>query len=195
MRPPPRIRLIRTYSEAWLLRHRATHAKHAVFGTHRHPYLRDTIRRLVAAAPGLEPSSLLDYGCGKGIFLRDMKQTGWFRFVSGYDPAVAAFAARPAQRYDLVLCLDVLDQTEDEFVAAVIEDVAQFAARYALFDVVTKQTPALAHLDLRSPESWQQLIAAHMRVVETMIRIATAEELAAGACPERAIIVAAPNPD
>ncbi|MGA9866358.1 MAG: hypothetical protein WBQ75_07925, partial [Acetobacteraceae bacterium] len=60
------IRPIRTYSEAWLRRHRDTHAKHAVFGTHLHPYLMDTIRQVSATRPGDERPSLLDYGCGKG---------------------------------------------------------------------------------------------------------------------------------
>jgi SAM-dependent methyltransferase len=190
----PRFRPIRTYSEAWLDRHRATHATRAVFGTHRHPYLRDTIGGIAAAAgPGTEKPSLLDYGCGKGVFLQEMSRSGWFRYVRGYDPAVEIFKARPAQRYDIVLCLDVLDQIEDEFVTAVIEDVAQFAARYAVFDIITVQTPALAHLNPRSAATWQEIIAAHMRIDEATIRPATPQELAEGACPERVIVIAAPH--
>jgi 2-polyprenyl-3-methyl-5-hydroxy-6-metoxy-1,4-benzoquinol methylase len=188
-----RIRPIRTYSEAWLDRHRQTHATHAVFGTHRHPYLRDKIGALAEAAAGPERPSLLDYGCGKGVFLRQMTQSGLFRYVRGYDPAVDAFKARPTQLYDLVLCLDVLDQIEDEFVEATIQDVAQFAGRFAVFDVITIQTPALAHLNPRSAQTWQQIIGRHMRVGDTTIRPATAEELAQGACPERVIIVAEPR--
>jgi len=41
-----RIQPIRTYSDAWLDRHRQTHARVPVFGTHRHPYLLETTRPL-----------------------------------------------------------------------------------------------------------------------------------------------------
>lgn len=187
------IRPIRTYSEAWLHRHRDTHAKHAVFGTHLHPYLRDTIRRIAAIGLNDERPSLLDYGCGKGAFLREMTRSGLFRFVRGYDPAVDAFKMRPAQLYDVVLCLDVLDQLEAEYVEAVISDVAQFTARVAVFDVITRQTPALAHLNPRSAEVWGELIGRHMRLSATTIRTSPPEELAQGACPERVIIVAEPR--
>jgi len=192
MAAPPSFRPIRTYSESWLDRHRQTHARHAVFGTHRHPYLRDTIRRLAEAATAAERPSLLDYGCGKGVFLREMVQSRLFRYARGYDPAVDAYKSRPAQTYDLVLCLDVLDQVEDEFVEAVISDVEQFSARFAVFDVITVQTPALAHLNPRSAPTWQQIVSRHMRVADVTIYAASAAELAQGACPERVIIVAEP---
>lgn len=188
-----RFRPIRTYSDAWLQRHRETHARHAVFGTHRHPYLRKTIERLARATTGEERPSLLDYGCGKGVFLREMRQSGQFRHVMGYDPAVDAFRQRPAQVYDIVLCLDVLDQTEDEFVEPLIEDVAQFAGRFAVFDVITVQVPELAHLNPRSAETWGELIGRRMVIDEMIVRAATEQELREGACPERVIVVGSPS--
>lgn len=187
------IRPIETSSESWLDRHRATHARHPEFGTHRHPYLPAFIESLVQRLSGLEKPSLLDYGCGKGVFLQEMARSGWFRFVRGYDPAVAAFKSRPAQPYDLVLCLDVLDQLEGAYIEPVIEDVAQFAQRFALFDVITVQTPALAHLKPRSASEWEQLIGARMRLESVTVRAATAEELQAGACPQRTILIAEPR--
>jgi hypothetical protein len=192
MAGPRSFRPIRTYSEAWLNLHRQTHAQHAVFGTHRHPYLRDTIRRLADAAATTERPSLLDYGCGKGAFLREMIQSGLFRYTRGYDPVVDTYKARPAQAYDLVLCLDVLDQVEDEFVEPVIGDVAQFAARFAVFSIITVQTPALAHLRPRSALTWQEIVGRHMQVDDVTIYTANAQELAEGACPERVIITATP---
>jgi SAM-dependent methyltransferase len=181
---------IRTFSESWLQRHRDTHSRHAQFGTHRHPYLHDLINRLAAELTGIEQPSLLDYGCGKGTFLREMSQLGRFRFVRGYDPAVTAFKLRPSQIYDLVVCLDVLDQAENEFVEPIIEDVAQFAGRLAVFDVITVQTPRLTHLNPRSAATWQEIIGRRMSVEDVIVREATEDELRQGACPERTIIVA-----
>lgn len=185
------MRHIVTSSESWLARHRANHARHPEFGTHRHPYLREPLEALAKRIATPEKPSLLDYGCGKGAFLQDLTATGWFRFTRGYDPAVAAFKARPAQQYDIVLCIDVLDQLEESYVDALIEDVAQYTRCFALFDVITVQTPALAHLEPRSAQDWQQRIGARMRLEQTLIRPATAEELRAGACPERTILIAA----
>lgn len=192
---PQMFRPIRTYSTEWLRRHHETHAKHAVFGTHRHPYLLETLRRLAAAVAtvGGEPPSLLDYGCGKGVFMREMAGTKLFRYLRGYDPAVDRFKARPAQLYDIVVCLDVLDQLEDEFVEPAVSDVAQFTGHIAVFDVITRQTPALAHLNPRTAQSWREIIDRSMRVEEMTIRTATPDEIAQGACPERVIIVAAPR--
>ncbi len=187
------IRPIRTGTPAWIERHGDTHARHASFGTHRHPYLRDHISGLVTACGGGERPSLLDYGCGKGTLLAEMTRSGWFRFVRGYDPAVTAFKPRPAQRYDIVLCLDVLDQVEDAFVDAVIEDVNQFTTRAALFDVITVQTAELAHLNPRSAAAWQELIGRRMHLTNATVRPATDEELRQGACPERVIIAAEPR--
>ena len=125
--------------------------------------------------------------------MREMAQTRLFRYIRGYDPAVDAFKPRPAQSYDLVVCLDVLDQLESEFVEPAVRDVAQFTGHFALFDVITVQKPALAHLNPRSAQTWREIIDRHMRVDEATIRPATPEEIEQGACPERVIIAAAPR--
>lgn len=185
------IRPIVTARPEWLQRHRDTHSRAKDFGTHLHPYLVKTIEGLAIEArrEGQLPS-LLDYGCGKGAMLAQLKRRGLFRFLRGYDPAVEAFEARPTQRYDIVLCLDVLDQTENDFVTALIEDVAQFTLQFALFDVISKQVATLSHLPVRSFAEWQDLISRCMEIRAAWPRPATEEELLAGACPERSIIVA-----
>jgi hypothetical protein len=186
---------IQTFSDAYLQRHRDTHARHPEFGTHQHPYLHEKMRHLagILSANADEPPSLLDYGCGKGAFMREMARLKLFRYIRGYDPAIPAFQARPAQSYDLVTCLDVLDQLEDSFVEAAIRDVAQFTGRIALFNVITRQSPQFEHLNPRSGPAWREIISRYMRVSDMTIRPATAEEMAQGACPERVIITAEPR--
>jgi hypothetical protein len=183
---------IRTYSDDYLRRHRDTHAAHPAFGTHLHPYLHDMMRTLAAALTASlgEPPSLLDYGCGKGVFLEEMGRLRLFRYIRGYDPALGRFKARPAQTYELVTCLDVLDQLEDAFVEPAIRDVAQFTGRLALFDVITRQVPQREHLNPRSASTWRDIIDRHMRVSGVTVRESTPEEIAEGACPERVIITA-----
>jgi 2-polyprenyl-3-methyl-5-hydroxy-6-metoxy-1,4-benzoquinol methylase len=191
---PSPIRPIRTLGPAYLKLHRDTHAKHASFGTHRHPCLHATVRDLAlafAAAERCQPS-LLDYGCGKGAFIDEMRALGAFAGIAGHDPAVDHFAARPDRRYDIVTCLDVLDQVEDAYVDAVIEDVAQLTGATAGFGIITRQTAAKAHLKPWSALLWHQLIQRRMRVIGTTIRTAAPLEFARGDAQERAIIVAAP---
>ena len=186
---------IRTYSDPYLQRHRDTHAKHAVFGTHRHPYLHATLHALAVAwaeANGEKPS-LLDYGCGKGVFMAQMTGLGVFRYIRGFDPAVDGFKERPTQRYDFVTCLDVLDQLEAEFVDPAIQDVGQLTGGTAVFNVITRQSPDFEHLNPRSASTWREIIDRHMQVNETTIRAAPPEEIAQGGCPERVIILAAPR--
>jgi hypothetical protein len=185
---------IRTFSDAHLQRHRDTHGRHKEFGTHRHPYLHETMRRVGRSlAAGEELPSLLDYGCGKGAFMVEMTRLKLFRYIRGYDPAMPTFSARPTQRYDVVTCLDVLDQLEDAFVEAAIRDVAQFTGRVAMFNVITRQSPQFAHLNPRSGPAWREIIAQRMRVSEMTIRPSTPAEIAQGACPERVIILAEPS--
>lgn len=189
-----RFRPIRTYSESWLQRHRDTHSRHGEFGTHRHPYLHELMKEIAGELTAGERPTLLDYGCGKGAFLREMTQSGLFRFARGFDPAVAAFKPRPSQVYDLVVCLDVLDQAEDEFVEPILEDVAQFVGRFAVVDVITVQTPRLSHLNPRPAAVWKEIIGRHLSIDRMIVRAATKEELGEGACPERAIFVASSRP-
>jgi 2-polyprenyl-3-methyl-5-hydroxy-6-metoxy-1,4-benzoquinol methylase len=190
---PRPFRAIRTYSDSWMQLHRETHSQRPEFGTHHHPYLHELVAVLAADLTAEERPTLLDYGCGKGAFLREMNQSGRFRFTRGYDPAVAAFKSRPSQVYDLVVCLDVLDQVEDEFIEPLIEDVAQFTGRSAIFNVISVQAPQLSHLKTRSAEVWKEIIGRRLRIEQMIVRKATEDELRAGACPERAIFVASPN--
>jgi len=190
------IRPIRTYSNAYLERHRKTHEKHPQFGTHRHPYLVNTMREIAqgcAQALG-RPPTLLDYGCGKGVFLEELRRMNLFGELVGHDPAILRFRERPSRQFDVVICPDVLDQLEDQFVRDAIEDVAQFSARTAVFDIITKQSPKFVHLRPRSASTWQQRVERSMHVASVWTRAATPWEMAMeGACPERVIIVAEPK--
>src|SRR5579884_528384 len=187
------MRAYQTYTKAYLQRHRDTHSRFAAFGTHQHPYLHATMRELAAdiAAGGCGPPSLLDYGCGKGRFLEAMRRLGVFGELVGFDPAIPAVAMRPERRFDLVTCLDVLDQVEPRFVDAVVCDVAQFTRAVAVFDIVTKQAKGV-NRKTESPFVWHDRIAKRMQVVATRLHLAAGYEYEMGAFAQRAIIIARP---
>jgi 2-polyprenyl-3-methyl-5-hydroxy-6-metoxy-1,4-benzoquinol methylase len=181
----------RTYSAAHIRLHRETHAKHEGFGTHTHPYLHDTIRSVadeIVKAEGRQPT-LLDYGCGKGSFMEEIRKLGLFASARGFDPAVDAFTRKPEGTFDVVTCLDVLDQAESQFTDAIVRDVAGYATHTAIFSLISKQwqkKPATPAFVLR------QMIEKRMKVARMWIRPSQGIEIADGAALERTIIVARP---
>lgn len=183
------MRPYQTYTKAYLQRHRDTHGRFAAFGTHEHPYLHTTMRELAA---GIAPApSLLDYGCGKGAFLAAMRRAGIFGELVGFDPALPAVAARPESRFDIVTCLDVLDQVEPRFIDAVICDVAQFTRGTAVFDIVTKQAKGV---DRKTEPAflWHTRIARRMRIAATRLHVPSILEYETGAFAQRVIVIARP---
>jgi hypothetical protein len=175
-----------TYSPAHLRRQRESHARTDGYGRHRHLYLHDTHRRLAHTLDRPEQATWLDYGCGKGGFIDQIRPLGLFSAITGYDPAVASFSTRPTGRFDLVTCLDVLDTVEANFLDAVLEDVAQYSAQVAVFDCLTQPKPG-GRLRPHPPFYWTALIRRHMTVTETKIEFPGMEGF------ERVVIIAAPR--
>jgi SAM-dependent methyltransferase len=75
--------------------------------------LRNLLRRLRRA--GLKTTdSILDYGCGNGLFVDFLKQRG-YRDTIGYDPYVPEYARLPSERapFDVVVNNDTLEHCDD----------------------------------------------------------------------------------
>lgn len=58
--------------------------------------------------------SILDYGCGAGLFVRMLREEG-FPEAAGYDPFVPEFAGPAAlgRQFDAVVCYDVIEHHDD----------------------------------------------------------------------------------
>ena len=178
-----------TFSASHLRQQRDAHARSDGYGRHRHLYLHDAMRRLAERLrPGNEGGSLswLDYGCGKGTFIEEIRPLDLFGRIDGYDPAVDKFRARPDQRFDLVTCLDVLDITEKRFVGNLVGDVARVTAGVALFDVLTRPKPG-GTLRPHAPFFWSHLVSQGMTVLDTRVEFAGLDGF------ERALVLAAPR--
>ena len=177
----------RTYSASHLRRQRDAHARVDGYGRHRHLYLprivrdlADTLRR--GGRPDLD---WLDYGCGKGTFIAELRPLGLFATCEGFDPAVPEFSARPSGRFDLVTCLDVLDVVETSHLDDVLADIATMMRGYALFDCLTK--PKGGQLRPHPPFYWSRIVAEHFDIVSTQVEFPGIDGF------ERALILATRN--
>lgn len=59
--------------------------------------------------PG-KPLRILDYGGGTGVFTTRLREAG-FLSVESYDPFVAEASAKPAGKFDLIICIEVMEHT------------------------------------------------------------------------------------
>lgn len=93
------------------------------------------------------PETLLDYGCGKATLcaalLEKAKEIGGKITVQNYDPAIPAYMARPHPS-DFVICSDVLEHIEPEFLDEVLGDIKSLTNVFAYFIIAL--CPAEKHL-------------------------------------------------
>lgn len=119
--------------------------------------------------------SVLDYGCGKGQLVKDLRATKQFVRVDGYDPGVRKYETlSPAQRaeeYDLVVCFDVLEHVEPLYLAGVIEELtglgravyAEISLRPAFHLLPNGQN---AHLIVQPASWWMEQLPASAVVLK-----------------------------
>ena len=90
-------------------------------------YARGTLKNLLSRLKGAglsKSASVLDYGCGNGLFVRFLKEAGYTN-VAGYDPYVPEWASLPTGRFDCVVANDAIEHCDDvrAFVRACAERV------------------------------------------------------------------------
>jgi SAM-dependent methyltransferase len=54
--------------------------------------------------------SILDYGGGNGLLASRLRASGFLK-VDSYDPFVREFSTRPAERYDCIVCFEVVEHS------------------------------------------------------------------------------------
>lgn len=112
------------------------------------PILRQVIKQF-------QPEELLDYGCGK-MALKDA--LGIADGYVGYDPAIPGVDAPPTPT-DMVVCTDVLEHVEPEYLDTVLDDLRRVTKQVGFYAVHTGA--ALNHLPdgrnahlIQEPPKW-----------------------------------------
>jgi len=106
------------------------------------------------------PSSLLDYGCGKGVILADLRDKYPNTVCEGYDPAVSAFNNKLSNTVECVFSNDVLEHIEPDYIDSVLKNINDLAKNYIWLRIDTlparKTLPdgRNAHLIQESQDWW-----------------------------------------
>ena len=90
-----------------------------------------------------ESRTLLDYGCGRGTLKAELLKLNPPYDIIEYDPAFPGKQNKPI-RSDIVVCGDVMEHVEPEFINDVLSDIHNISRIGVLFVISTK--PAVKHL-------------------------------------------------
>lgn len=122
-----------------------------------------------AATP---PSSVLDVGCGKGVWLKAALEAGAKDVIGidgvAIDPAQLHFPAnffsqidlsrswRLKRRFDLVICLEVAEHLDKDDASILIDSIVEHSD-LVLFSAASPSQPGQHHCNCQWPEYWQSL--------------------------------------
>lgn len=123
----------------------------------------------VARAVGA--TSILDYGCGKGRLREALQKIAPGMDVREYDPSVPGKTKLPAPA-DLVVCCDVMEHVEPEYIEAVLAHLHALTKRMLMATFATTESTQVladgrnAHLIVQPAEWWLEKAGVHFEPVE-----------------------------
>jgi hypothetical protein len=113
-----------------------------------------------------KPATILDYGCGKGLFKKAMQARAPFAHILEYDPAIPGKETCPPAA-DMVVCGDVLEHIEPDYLDNVLGHI-KAVTNFCCIMTISHQ-PALkilsdgrnAHLIVQPFDWWQGRLDKH----------------------------------
>jgi len=111
------------------------------------------------------PKTVLDYGCGKGVILANLKEQYLNVSFFGYDPAVSMFSNLDYKKYDCIFSNDVLEHIEPDYIDDVLLHILSLSNKYIWLRIDTKPARKTlpdgrnAHLIQELPEWWTSKIS------------------------------------
>lgn len=153
---------VATISENYAQLNMQLHLERSDYGTSGQQWAK-TVQDLLNAS---ESVTVLDYGCGKQTLAQSLPDIEIF----GFDPAIPGLDQPPAPA-DLLVCTDVLEHVEPEFIDAVLDDLARLTKKAALITVATR--PAIkqladgrnAHLTVQPLAWWREKFESRFEIL------------------------------
>lgn len=133
------------------------------FGGSGHRWIKE-VRKGIHIIGRKEINSLLDYGCGQSTFWKHFKEN-YPTIVKDmvyreYDPCIIGKNDFPKKPCDLVICTDVLEHIEPEFIDNVIEHIFSLARKAIFWNIAMIPANKIlpdgrnAHLIVESKPWW-----------------------------------------
>jgi hypothetical protein len=124
------------------------------------------IKILLPILPTFQVKSLLDYGCGKETFWKSLRDTygewGELPCYVGYDPCIPGKDTPPTEEFDMVLCTDVLEHVEPEYIDNVLKHISRLVRKVIFFNIALLPAITLlpdgsnAHKIVHSSKWWEE---------------------------------------
>lgn len=108
----------------------------------------------------LSCASFLDYGAGRRTFSTVMQWLMPHARVYDYDPGVPAMSTLPIGQFDFVLCTDVMEHVEQQFVLETLQRIHGYARYAVLFNIALTPSKSLlpngqnAHVTVKPGDWW-----------------------------------------
>src|SRR2546423_3721759 len=118
------------------------------------------------------PGSVIDFGCGRGAWLRVFHDSGVDRIhgIDGpyldrnrllipeecFEPHDLSTSYSRALRYDLAICLEVAEHLPESAAAVIVKSLTR-AAPVVLFSAAVPGQPGTNHINAQWPEYWRDL--------------------------------------
>lgn len=155
-----------TISAEYVKQNKLLHESTPSYGVSALQYL-DTIKKLYEVT---DSKSLLDYGCGKGLLAKNLDFPIW-----EYDPAIENKNSVP-RPVDLLVCIDVLEHIEPEYLDSVLVDIARCIKKVGYLVISTQKAAKTlpdgrnTHLIQEGKEWWFKKLSEYLIVPENGIK-------------------------
>lgn len=114
----------------------------------------------------LRSPSVLEYGSGRRTFARTMEWAMPHVRVYEYDPGVPELDRLPDSdlQFDLVLCTDVMEHVEEQFVVPTLNRLFHYTRHAAIFNIACNPAKSLlpdgrnAHITVKPSAWWRERI-------------------------------------
>lgn len=148
------------------LEYRKIHSKDNNFGN------RTIIPSMVVnAIEKYKPSSILDFGCGKGLMTEQLKKKYPNIQISGWDPAFHKENELP-DSIDMIISTDVLEHIEYDKIDEVLQKLKRISNKIQYHLIACHKASKIlsdgrnAHLIVEAPDWWKEKIKYNNFVIE-----------------------------
>jgi cyclopropane fatty-acyl-phospholipid synthase-like methyltransferase len=117
-----------------------------------------------------KPTTLLDFGCGKGGLIATISELHPDISVAGYDPGNPEFSQLPTKPFDVVISTDAIEHIEPAYLEETLKAIGKLMTRCGCFRIACypakKNLPdgRNAHLIVKTPDWWREKLITLMGV-------------------------------